>query len=56
MFQKLLKLIVLSLGIEGKKLSKELQQKLKEQEEEPENFKPLVLNLKDFLLMKKQMN
>jgi type I restriction enzyme R subunit len=29
---------VLSLGIEGKKLSKELQQKLKEQEEEPEKF------------------
>ncbi len=29
---------VLSLGIEGKKLSKELQQKLKEQEEEPEMF------------------
>jgi len=30
---------VLSLGIEGKKLSKELKQKLKEQEEEPELFK-----------------
>lgn len=29
---------VLSLGLEGKKLSKELQQKLKEQEEEPEKF------------------
>jgi len=29
---------ILSLGIEGKKLSKELQQKLKEQEEEPEKF------------------
>ena len=29
---------VLSLGIEGKKLSKELQQRLKEQEEEPEKF------------------
>src|SRR3989338_6641956 len=29
---------VLSLGIEGKKLSEELQQKLKEQEEEPEKF------------------
>lgn len=29
---------ILSLGIEGKKLSKELQQKLKEQEKEPEKF------------------
>ncbi len=29
---------ILSLGIEGKKLSKELQQKLKEQEREPEKF------------------
>src|SRR3989344_1997939 len=29
---------VLTLGIEGKKLSEELQQKLKEQEEEPEKF------------------
>ncbi len=29
---------ILSLGIEGKKLSKELQQKLKEQEQEPEKF------------------
>ena len=37
-FSEIIETKVLSLGIEGKKLSKELQQKLKEQEEEPELF------------------